>query len=343
MPRRRVLVVAALVCLLSGCGSPDIDALPEPSLGPDTRLVGIGNLAVAVPASWATNRTRCTVPAVDTVLVDVGALSLCGTPYPAGIESVALASRPRSDHHADSVVWVDGLRAERSRTTCTAAIDQRVCAGSLYFPEQAAYFRATSSTGPEQVDEILGWVRAVPGRVAVPGYHELDLVRHGTTQDLYLAALSRAGLAVDLRLVKQRPFPGGLVRSITPAPGTVVEPGSTVRVVATAALTGPADEIAVGVNTFRHNTSQGTLDDAAVRAGGRLEVPRGTRIIAFGNGKRASTLRGELDGDAVAPELNTAYGPRAWTAVRPGSTRITLVIRAAGKRIELGTVTIVVR
>lgn len=52
------------------------------------RLVGLGNLAIAVPEEWETNRTRCGTPMSGTVVINVGVVETCATARPEGLESI---------------------------------------------------------------------------------------------------------------------------------------------------------------------------------------------------------------------------------------------------------------
>jgi hypothetical protein len=137
---------------------------------PGTRLVGLGELAIAVPEAWGTNTLRCGTPQEDTVMVDVGVVATCRTDRPQGVESVELLSGdPRFDFEADREVEVDGVRAERQDTACESHDGVDLCSGTLYFPGPRVSFRAESSTGAAAVDELLEQVRHLPGAVGVPG------------------------------------------------------------------------------------------------------------------------------------------------------------------------------
>ena len=71
----------------------------------------------------------------------------------------------------------------------------------------------------------------------------------------------------------------------------------------------------------------------------------GESIWVHAQGKRSSTIAGELDGTslAVSDWKQGPNYPHSWEAVAPGRTKITLTITAAGKPVVLGVVTVVVR
>ena len=71
----------------------------------------------------------------------------------------------------------------------------------------------------------------------------------------------------------------------------------------------------------------------------------GDSVWAYASGNRAETLAADVDGTSLVPS-DWAQDPNkghSWTAVRPGATRVTLTITADGRRVPLGTVTVVVR
>ena len=211
------------------------------------RLVGIGHAAIAVPAVWATNAHSCGTPQRDTVIIDLASVCLAGVARPAAVESVEIRQGEPAwpDDVVVSDVEIAGERARRSATTCVDGSGARVyCWAALYLPEHDVEFRAESSTGAAQVDEILGWIRVVEDRVAVPGPRTISERAQEKGQVTYLEALRRAGLAAELVPRKTAGLRGGFLIGTTPAAGTMLASGETVTVVVRCAGPAPNDSAA---------------------------------------------------------------------------------------------------
>ncbi|MFD7158364.1 PASTA domain-containing protein [Kribbella sp. NPDC059898] len=204
-----------------------------PAAPPPTRLVGIGHAAIAVPATWGTNQLTCATPRVDTVVVDLGAITYCAMPRPAGVESVQLGQgAPRMfSFHADETLEIDGVPAQRQRTTCSADWNHvQVCSGAVWIPSRDVWFWAQSSTRADEVDRILRRIVLVPDRVAVPLVHTYDRAGRWPTADAYIAELTRLGLKPALRTVRSPNYATGTIHAVSPGPGTMLAPGATVTV-----------------------------------------------------------------------------------------------------------------
>lgn len=195
------VAVAAVIggSTLLGPGAKPIDqppvAAPPPAAAPvpaGMRLVGVGNAAVAVPKTWGTNKLRCGTPEVDTVVVDVGAQPMCAIARRPGVESIDLGAEPRFDFKATETIEIDGVAAQREKTTCVTTNPGTVCAGSVLIPSLKAWFRAESSTSAAEVDRILEQIRVVPDQVGVPGFQALNL--GAKPAEAYQNELKRLGL-----------------------------------------------------------------------------------------------------------------------------------------------------
>jgi len=346
-------LVGVGVPLVSGLGSGD----PGPSVAsgptgarepvPDgMHLVAIGHAAIAVPDSWGTNVMRCGTPTQDTVVIDVGAVELCGFLTPQTFDSVWLehGGPAQADYQAQTHYEIDGVPAERSKTTCqTVGNGAQACTGTVHVPAEDAYFTATSATA-DGVDRILDRVRMLDGQVGVPGFQEADLQDdQSRAQETYVESLRALGLEPKVVLESHPGMQPGFVLGVEPGAGTVVEPGSTVTVTATAPPNGPADEVQVGVNSLHGEMGYQDLTDEQVRAGATIRLKVGDTIWAYADGKRAGTLVGELDGSTLAISTWAADPnlPHSWKVVSAGTTTVTLTITADGKRVVLGTVTVV--
>lgn len=137
----------------------------------------------------------------------------------------------------------------------------------------------------------------------------------------------------------------GYVLDASPAPGTMLPPGSTVTITVIAEPAGPADEVSVGVGTDSDDDREQFATDEQIRAGDTtLHLRVGERIWAYAHGKRANTLAGDLQGQALTVDdwTDGPNYPHAWIATTPGRAVIALSIEADGDVVDLGRVTVVV-
>jgi hypothetical protein len=201
--------------------TPTAAAVPE-----GMRLVGRGQVAIAVPAQWATNATRCGTAQKDTVVLENDA-TFCLSPRPAGVESVQLEHRAvPPEFRVDGKFEIDGVPAERQRTTCIArdAPQADVCTGMVNVPSLGVWFRAESSTNAAEVERILDRIQITPDQVGVPA---IDGISGGQK---YVDTLTAFGLKSTVHQKKTSSYPPGEVMSVSPAPGTMLSPGATVTV-----------------------------------------------------------------------------------------------------------------
>lgn len=204
-------------------GSADGSAEGAVPAAPDgMRWVAKGDVMVAVPADWSTNALRCDrTPTEDTVILDPGARPMCQTPRPDGVSSVDL----RNDGESLPAGAEDlGEGLARTPAECD---DDGVCTGVVR-DEGAGVSVYAVAPDAGLVDEITGSARPVPdGTVVVPARKLESLFVGDQGRAGYLRQLRRAGLEVE-------PEPGlnpNGTFDIEPAPGTVVEEGSVVRLV----------------------------------------------------------------------------------------------------------------
>ncbi|GAA1563807.1 hypothetical protein GCM10009804_20600 [Kribbella hippodromi] len=200
---------------------------------PPTRLVGFGHAAIAVPADWPTNRSMCGTPQQDTVQIDDPSAARCCFAYRrSGLESVAVHNDPPStEFQADETFIIDGVRAERQRGVCLVAQPQssvRTCTGTVVIRSMGVWFRAESSTGAAEVDRLLASIRIVKDQAGVPGYQVLDLKAPKLESQAYAAELLALGLKAKYESRKSPGYPRGTILGVSPAPGTMLRPGSTV-------------------------------------------------------------------------------------------------------------------
>jgi len=361
-----VLAVVGGVAVLgqqTGPGDGDGGPATDPTSGPTrfvppagTRLVGVGHAAIAVPEGWGTNELHCGTPQKDTVIVDQGAICMALVPRSAGIESILVVpgwyggSGERGEVETQPVE-IDGEAAERVPTTCRPEHDDvRVCRGAIHLPGPAVTFLADSSSADAraQVDEMLTWIHLVPGLTAVPGYQGADNDHQDDDAgEHYRAELAALGLEARTVTEKRPGMPAGYVLGVDPQPGTMLEPGATVTLTEVAEPEGPADEVNVSLSSLGPGDSMDYrgLEDAQIRAGGRVVVPLGGSVWIYPNAERTSgRIAGEVAGGALELDPRTE-GPnvgRTWNAVRRGTATLTVVLDVDGRRHVIGSVTVVV-
>ena len=202
------------------------------------RWVGMGQAVIAVPDSWGTNATWCGTPKRDTVIVDVGAVPLCFVPFPEDTTSVTIRSRERIDQVGSWVpIEVDGERALRSPDERLGGpTGLKIYGASVYLPERDVVFAAESSVSAQAVNDVLEQITILDTLVAVPGFSQTNYGDgdQSKARERYVRALTEAGLRAEV-IVEPTPQASvvGFVLEASPAPGTVVEPGSTVTVTVT--------------------------------------------------------------------------------------------------------------
>lgn len=207
--------------------SPAASTRPVPA---GMRLVGIGHAAIAVPKHWGTNQLRCYTPQQDTVVIDTGgSIPMCLAARPDGVDSVSVGTRKPFGFHAEETFQIDGVRAERQRTTCTDSINRvTVCSGAVSIPSLNVWFWAESSSSSGEVDRILDRIMIVPDKLGVP-----DRQLSGPNPpERYAARLTGMGLKPETRTRKATGLtPVGTLLAVSPSPGTMLAPGATVTLV----------------------------------------------------------------------------------------------------------------
>jgi hypothetical protein len=349
-----ILGVANLVS--TGPAEPDTDPTPPSSeevVPPPAgmRYVGIGHAVIAVPAGWATNATRCGEPQQDTVVIDAGVTETCAGSRGADVQSVEVTEGdPPEGFTADRTYEVDGLRAESSPIRCGADGDGPLtCRAMVHLPTELVTFEVASSASVAdvaraRVSALLGRVRFLRAQVAVPGYADLAQDYEARSEAKYVADLRRLDLVPTVRT---RVVPGarpGVVLDVEPRPGTVITRGQVVTVNVVAGARAPADEVAVGMSTVDAQDNYRTLSDVDIRRGATLVVTEGDDLWAYADGKRAASLSARQEGSSIGIDFwrNGPRWPMSWESIQPGTTRVTLSVRADGRRVDIGTVTVVV-
>jgi hypothetical protein len=241
--RTAAVAVASAVAVVAAVGGTTLltqhrvgrPAVPVASTPPaevpaGMRLVGIGHAAIAVPTQWGTNQLECGTPKKDTVMIDVGPVFACLSPRPAGVDSVQVGSRQSDESfRADQSLTIDGVPAQRQRTSCAKEPQGRVttCFSTVLIPSLGVWFRAESSRSAAEVDRILDRIMIVPDRIGVPGYSTPKQDGHQPTGEEYADTLRQAGLKPEMRTGS---IPNARIVTVSPGPGTMLAPGSTVTI-----------------------------------------------------------------------------------------------------------------
>nr|WP_238351491.1 PASTA domain-containing protein [Kribbella shirazensis] len=214
--------------------NPAPPAASAPTAPAATRLVGIGHAAIAVPEQWARNQLGCGTPQKDTVIIDAGPQDLCLVNRPKGVESVQVRSGKPIGFQTDETFQLDGVRAERQRTTCTGDSPLTVCSGTVYIPSLDVAFQAESSTNADEVHSILARIMIVPDTVGVPVPLFSEANPAARFGEEYADRLTALGLKPSIQARKSPGSIPGTILAVSPSPGTMLTPGATVTVTAAA-------------------------------------------------------------------------------------------------------------
>ena len=197
----------------------------------DTRLVGIGEVAITVPTEWASNAASCNTPVRDTYYY----------PYPQDcvhiehgrVSSVAIADGP----FAEAGIGLDGLRPAgqlggydvvESEAICELR-DPGSCTQTFAISDLDAYFHVTVDT-EDGGEATLATIRDSLTVLAVE-QTVIPFVPYGDPEKV-VNALNTAGFTVITESDTCPPNASCLdgVTTVEPAVGTVVATGSTVTV-----------------------------------------------------------------------------------------------------------------
>lgn len=340
----------------SGSGSPTVPVTDPTAVAAGARLMGVGHVALEVPAGWRTNDVECGTPQHDTLIVDQGAICLALVPRPPDVETITLrrTSRPPTlpDFTGAAATEVDGVAGLATAPECHGVYtgpgsqQVRVCSASVFVPSEKALISAEAETRPA-VLALLSTLRIVPDRVGLPAPNDFS-AREGSAGDqgpsasgqAYLAALRDAGAEVE---VVEEPRPAitpGVVLDVAPTPGTMLAPGDPVTVTVVAAQDSPAERVSVGLS-WGEGGDDTSFTDEEIRAGATLRIRVGTPVWAYLNAAapvQASEVVEQMSGDALVADHRN--GPLwSWLAVRPGRATYTLSVRGE----QIGQVRILVR
>ena len=238
-----IIATGAVLTREPGSSPQPSSSSPAPSdpIPPNTRLVGVGHAAIAVPRSWSTNQTACGTPTENTVIINVTAVPLCGLfPQPV-VSSVEVSSRSQQPNYPDFTnaerVNIGGVEAFRSPLHCTHATIRptspgtqpkaaHFCTQATWMPEESALFIATTPR-PNATRALMETLHIDPSRAAVP---QSNL--SGTPAKMVAEFTHNAealGFHVITRTTPQPGFPSGSILGVSPATGTVLPTGTTLH------------------------------------------------------------------------------------------------------------------
>ena len=206
-----------------------------PQAPPGTRLVGMGQVAVAVPAEWATNDERCGVPMSDTVVFSSEVTRLCQVvprPVVSSLQIVAIESDWAQPwlRRAQPAGEVDGLPVERVPTRSSEA---GMAIGALVIKSEDVVFSVTSPDAAT-VDTVLDSLVVLP-----EGYVTVPYDPNGPTSSTRQRMID-AGLEVEVQEEPRAGLSPGVLLDTQPKLGSVVPVGSAVTLVVSGTQDDPA-------------------------------------------------------------------------------------------------------
>lgn len=199
-----------------------------PSAPPGFSLVGRNQVVVTVPDQWPTEIGGCYDLPIQSRVFFPGLENLsCAGERPEGTTSVSIYDS-RSNGvtglvaEASEPATVNGLEVLRSPTESPA--QGGIAEGVVVIPSQNTLIWVTSSDS-QMVDQILESTSPLPeGHLAIP-------VSEGKWQTSR-EEMEAAGLSVEVQMQEDHQAASGQLIDTRPGPGTVVETGSTVLLVA---------------------------------------------------------------------------------------------------------------
>lgn len=228
------LVAVALAVVAPGQapeGGPPV--APSPSVvesgSPRPVLSGArvgGVLSVQVPSAMTAAGSGCGGVPGDVVIAARGFVE-CRVLWEPGVLAVRLGESV-PDAHGGVEIDLDGVPALRTPTRCEQRAGLRRCAALLWLASDETGIEVAAADDPAVVDRVLATAAVDEGMVSVPG----PVGFSGVGYTLGHFRREAAGLGLRVRIP-----PGSAGRAwdfertiASPAPGTVVPPGTLVRV-----------------------------------------------------------------------------------------------------------------
>lgn len=209
------------------------------------RLVGMGQVVVAVPADWSTGETQCLKPVADTVYFESGAITRCAD-EPSTEELRAASSLAVSDYErglggpmspSDPMGGWDVLEGP---VTCEqASTGTQQCQQAFAVPDENVAFRVTASgeVAQDVIESIRGSLQILPSSyTAVPlsigqlGFTPQSDDPRGVVKEV-TSAIERDGLQVKLVEEYRTDLDSGSYLRTDPALGSPIPVGGTVTLI----------------------------------------------------------------------------------------------------------------
>jgi hypothetical protein len=229
-------VVVAVIVLLAGVVvqqslrtgnhtiGPSVEVPSLPKAPDGTRLVGLGQVVVAVPRGWATNDVECGLPAGDTVYFSSSSNGRCllnSTP----VSSLVMADiNSRAGHAAmkaaNETSTVNGVHLLESALVCDTSVPG-ICSQNFGVPSEGVVFEVTSPT-PDVIDSIRGSLLLLPA-----GYTAVPFDPNAPLQHT-LELMHDAGLHVRVVHTYRKNLGSGVLLGSNPPVGSVVATGGSV-------------------------------------------------------------------------------------------------------------------
>lgn len=370
--RLRVAAASLATAVVVGGGVVAVAVLPDRAtdavdiddgVAEGKRLVGVGRLGVLVPEEWGDAELGCGTP-VSTGIVRTKGGATCAALMlrPADVVSVTVSDDPWLLEPIAQAPGDDGI--QRSETTCDESGGRggvpvvTLCRATVTDGTTASVVVESSEDDRDvaraTVDEIVASIELLPdGQVAVPEPGLFDSPEtYAPSPDVYADALNELGLALERteRLVPGRR--GGTLIEVSPLPGTLVEPGTTVTAVVTAAQpAGPAAIYQVSGSVYAGEEFRGTLTDTELRAQDTVVSLEEDALLSL---SAQSEFRGPMgssgigledllvltssDPTVAATDVRSVFGDVV--AVAPGTADITVDIVIDGAVVPIGSFTV---
>jgi hypothetical protein len=292
---------------------------PSPSQGattlPATRLVGMGPVAVTVPAQWGTNETRCGTPLEDTVVFEGN-----------GVRSCFVSQRDVSSVHFGPIsAWEPRSWEQRStRTVDLGALTITRSGIGLHYegPREPKYVFSVGVVTVPSAD-IAMWVMSTDQTVVRQILDSVQAVPDGYVAIPLSGLVEQADLEVVKKQVRRPGLSDGVLLSADPPLGSVVPRGSTVTVrVSTSSTQANADDqlidyvhdLAAGSTTPPNNIDRPYLP---VTLGLGDEVVRVENLSSLDRGASWLILRDHFNG------YSGPFSARDYLATDPDTWAVT--------------------
>ncbi|MFL6023650.1 MAG: PASTA domain-containing protein [Marmoricola sp.] len=344
--RRRLVTVMASAAAVAAAIAGTVAVVPHRSHRPDiapvpapkTRLFGLGHVAVDVPASWAAGSMAC-APVRDAVVIGPMIGNCILQPRPKNVELIELERSYGDAPKGSSRLVIDGHDAYASRTACgrSRTDDPVACAATVTVPSENVRISLISTTSRATVADMQKWIRVLPNRTAVPPPN--TFFDPSTAGASYQRLLEASGFRVVPSVhYSERGFVGEIAR-VSPMPGTMLAPGSTIR------YTVSNHRTRLTLSVANLGTPPFSLKDSTIRVAAYAQTALGTRLTLFIKGAEPFRERIQVDANSrylrptpIVGALPRGVSAFSWTVVATGRTTMKIYVTDHGHRTIIGNV-----